>query len=267
MSPYTMVDNAVVLFAIFFTSIAFARSVIVRILYLALTACVKDEMAVTSHYLLFVILPLSSEFLHAQKVFTIYIYANVMCSLTTYLAMLTLTISKLLHNEFRSVKIVYMVGILCIICCNLSYPIAMVFIVQKMYVLINMTENVQMVLASTWIIFSFCIVTIIQMKTVAKYLVHNNLVGVLRPSSKYGPPDLEERLRRRNFNVALLHRQCFHQCAVLDEKHDCNHMPLMFKEKNRLASQSKISLTNIYEAGPSRKKSSVMLDSSQMHFN
>lgn len=84
-SPRTMVDNAVVIFAIFFTTLAFARSVIVRVLYLALTACVKDEMMVDYHYLLFVVLPLSSEFLHAEKLFTIYIYANVMCSMVTYL--------------------------------------------------------------------------------------------------------------------------------------------------------------------------------------
>ncbi|XP_068623429.1 sodium-dependent nutrient amino acid transporter 1-like [Battus philenor] len=285
MSSQTMVDNAVILFSIFFTTLAFARSVIVRVLYLAMTTCIKTDVGINIHYLLFVILPLSSEFLHAQKIFTIYIYVNLMFSLIAYLALLTLTISRLLHNEFRSVKNEYMVGILCFFCCNLSYPLAMsvisknkitgllqgmnlivlylggfkvavvmwiygvgkfstdiqfslgfkptqfwttcwmvhpiltlVFIIHKFYILFNLTEKVQMILASTWILFSFCFVTIFQIKTIAKYIVRNNLVGVLRASPQYGPPEPEDRRKRQAFNVELLQRQCRHRCIVNDLK-------------------------------------------------
>ncbi|XP_013149354.1 PREDICTED: sodium-dependent nutrient amino acid transporter 1-like [Papilio polytes] len=331
MSPNTMIDNAVVIFGIIFTTFALARSIIVRVLYLALTVCVKDNTDITSHYLLFVVLPLSSEFLHAQKVFTIYIFLSMMCSLSAYLAILTLTISKLLHNEFRSVKVVYMVGILCFCCCNLSYPVAMLpkhkligliqginltvlylggfkvavvmwlygiekfstdiqfllgfkptqfwttcwamhpiltffFIVHKLYVLINLTEKVQMILASTWILFSFCFVTIIQIKTIAKFIVRNNLGGVLKPRPKYGPLEPEDRARRRKFDVSTLHQFCGHRCLVNEECYECNHMPLMFK-KIRLESVSETSLTNIFESGITPRKSSIIMDSSQMHLN
>ncbi|CAK1588587.1 unnamed protein product [Parnassius mnemosyne] len=332
MSAHTMVDNAVVIFTIVFTILAFARSLIIRILYLALTRCVIVKKAINTHYLLFALLPLSAEFMQANKIYTIYIYENVISSLVAYLAMLTLTMSKILHSEFRSVKNVYLVGILCFLSCNLSFPIAMlpktklkgillgmnltvlylggfkvavimwlygvdkfstdvqfslgfkptrfwtvcwvlfpiltfIFIIQKIYILVNFTETVQMILASIWIIFSLLLVTIIQGKTIARYIVRNNLVGVFKCSPKYGPPDPEDRLRRRKFDVALLHHQCVHDCIIVDEKLDCNHLPLMFKNKARLESISDTSLTNIFEAGPSTIKTSAVLDITQMHNN
>lgn len=57
--------------------------------------------------------------------------------------------------------------------CGLMWKILQVFIIHKVYVLINTTERVQMILASTWIVFSLCFVTVIQTKTAAKYLVRN----------------------------------------------------------------------------------------------
>jgi hypothetical protein len=84
-SPYTMVDNAVIIFTIVFTLGAFARSYIVKILYLILTTCVTVEISITPHYLLFAVLPLSTEFLYFHKLYVIYIYMNVMLATLAYL--------------------------------------------------------------------------------------------------------------------------------------------------------------------------------------
>ncbi|KPJ09150.1 hypothetical protein RR48_15291 [Papilio machaon] len=219
MSQHTMIDNAVVIFGIIFTTFALARSIIVRVLYQALTLCIRDDNTeITSHYLLFVVLPLSSEFLHVQKVFTIYIFFSVMCSLSAYLALLTLTISKLLHNEFRSVKVVYMVGILCFCCCNLSYPVAML----SKHKLIGLIQGINLtvlylggfkVAVVMWLYGIGNLSTDIQFSLGFKptqfwttcWAMHPiltfNLVGVLKPRPKYGPPEPEDRARRRKFDT------------------------------------------------------------------
>lgn len=74
--------------------------------------------------------------------------------------------------------------ILTSICLNISRLTVFVFlfqffIVHKLYVLINLTEKVQMILASTWILFSFCFVTIIQIKTIAKFIVRNVSINII----------------------------------------------------------------------------------------
>ncbi|XP_037300050.1 sodium-dependent nutrient amino acid transporter 1 isoform X1 [Manduca sexta] len=321
MSPYTMIDNAVVIFAILFTAIAFIRSWIVRILYMVLTNCVEVEISVTPHYLLFAILPLSTEFLYAHKLYIFYIYSNVMVATMAYLAMLTLTMSKLLHNEFRSIKNIYIVGILCFLGFSLSVPIVvsmttigrvkgliyglnvvvlylggfkvaivmwvygvqrfstdihfwlgfkptkfwaicwmllpivlLIFFINRVYSITQMTDLKQILVATVWIVFSVITVAIFHIKTIARYIVRNNLVAAFKSSIKYGPPDPEDRKRRRNYNETVRLRQCKHNCNILDDVMECNHMPIMFKSRSTLSkSSSSLSLTNIYETGTKSK--------------
>lgn len=85
MSHRTMIDNAVIIFMLIFTSVAFLRSWIVRVLYVMLTKCVAVEISFSPHYFFFAILPLSTQFLHAHKLYTFYIYINMVVSTTTYL--------------------------------------------------------------------------------------------------------------------------------------------------------------------------------------
>lgn len=85
MSPFTMIDNAVIIFAIVFVMSAFARSLIVRVLYLVLTNCVDTKVVETPHYLLYAILPLSTEFMNAHKIFIVYIYSYMTTALVACL--------------------------------------------------------------------------------------------------------------------------------------------------------------------------------------
>lgn len=85
MSPYTMVDNAVILFSILFTLCSFARSLMMKTMYLVLTSCVEVEISFTPHFLLFAILPMSSEFFYAHKLYIIYTYVNLMLATNAYL--------------------------------------------------------------------------------------------------------------------------------------------------------------------------------------
>ncbi|CAH2103953.1 unnamed protein product [Euphydryas editha] len=92
-----------------------------------------------------------------------------------------------------------------------------------------------------------------------------NLVGVFKSNFKYGPPDLDDRKRRKYFDEITESRQCRHDCMIIDEKYDCNHMPLIFKSRSNVPS-AESSLTNIYE-GPSGKKTSSVIDVSMLHAN
>ncbi|CAH0402143.1 unnamed protein product [Chilo suppressalis] len=132
MSPYTMIDNAVVIFTVIFTISAFARSVIVKILYTAMTTCVKVNISITPHNLLFAVLPLSTDFFYAHKLYVIYIYLNTLLGAEASLATLTLTMSKLIHSEFRSVKNIYIVGVLCFIGFSFSVPVTSLLSYHKM---------------------------------------------------------------------------------------------------------------------------------------
>lgn len=86
MSPCTLIDNAVVIFAILFTAAAFMRSLIVQTLFLTMSGCVTIETKnFSSHYLLFSLLPMTTEFLVGQKVYIFYIYINMILALAAYL--------------------------------------------------------------------------------------------------------------------------------------------------------------------------------------
>ncbi|XP_063837297.1 sodium- and chloride-dependent glycine transporter 2-like isoform X2 [Ostrinia nubilalis] len=329
MSPYTMVDNAVVIFTLIFTLSAFARSLIIKILHVVLTSCVEIEISITPHYLLFAILPFSTEFFYAHKLYVVYIYVNVMLATMAYLALLTLSMSKLLHSEFRSVKNLYIVGILCFWGFVFSVPITVqstvsksslqgliygikvsvlylggfkVAIVMWMYgvgrfstdihywlgfkptkfwsmcwmflpvvlfsfsinrivILITQKKDIAEILAaSLWIAFSALVVTIIQIKTVVKYLVRNNISKAFTSSSKYGPPDSDDRKQRRTYNETIRLRQCIHNCNVLDDSFDCNHLPLLHKTRSRLSSSSgsNPSIKNIFEAENKKRHSDIV---------
>ncbi|XP_026757743.2 sodium-dependent dopamine transporter-like [Galleria mellonella] len=323
MSPYTMIDNAVILFTIVFTVVSFARSFIVRILYLVLTSCVEVEISITPHYLLFAILPLSTEFLYAHRLYIIYIYANIMIATIAYLSMLTLSMSKLLHAEFRSIKNIYIVGILCFLGFSLSVPITVsmssssrllgliyglnvtvlylggfkvavvmwvygvrrfstdvhfwlgfkptkfwticwmllpivlfVLVLYRLYKLTQMDDLSQSITAAAWIGFSLLIVAIFHVKTIARYLLRNNLAGAFSSKKTYGPPDKEDRKRRQVYSETARLRQCTHNCHILDDVFDCFHIPIVSRSK--IFASSSESLTHIYEAGTSKKLSDAI---------
>ena len=85
MSPFTMVDNAILIFTIIFICTAFMRSLIVQVLYLTVKHCVDVNIVDTLHYLLFAILPLSTEFMEAHKIFVLYIYSYLSAALVACL--------------------------------------------------------------------------------------------------------------------------------------------------------------------------------------
>ncbi|VVC99799.1 unnamed protein product [Leptidea sinapis] len=124
-SPYTMVDTTVLIFGTVSTILALARSLIMRVLYLSLSRCVKISIAVTPHYFLFVLLPLSAEFTDLHNLYTMYVYVYMTVVLTPGLVMMMLTVTKLLHNEIPSVKSIYITGVLCFLGFSLSIPLSM----------------------------------------------------------------------------------------------------------------------------------------------
>lgn len=77
-SAYTMVDTAAVIFVAAFTFLAFMRSWIVKILYLVMTECVSVNRKYGTHELFYAILPLTTDFLYAHKLYVFYIYGNVL---------------------------------------------------------------------------------------------------------------------------------------------------------------------------------------------
>ncbi|KAJ0184118.1 hypothetical protein K1T71_000541 [Dendrolimus kikuchii] len=327
-SPYTMIDNAVVIFSIVLTGVALLRSWIVRILYKVLNSCVLIEFQVTPHYLIFAVLPLSTEFFYAHKLYVFYVFVTLTIGTMVYLCILTITMSKLLHNEFKSVKNIYVVGLLCCVGFILTVPInvsmttskrvrglaaglhiivlylggfkvaivmwiygvqrfstdiqfwlgfkptnfwvlswmilpivLMLFLSRGIYKLAQSNETGFLVAAVSWIIISLLVVHCIQFKTIAKYIFRNNLAGAFSCNSRYGPPDPDDRKRRMNYNETMRLRQCKHDCNVLDEHFDCNHLPLITKNKpldeSSSASTPDMSLTNIFEAGTSTKVKSA----------
>ncbi|XP_045531287.1 sodium-dependent dopamine transporter-like [Pieris brassicae] len=330
MSPFTMIDTTVVIFTVVTTAIAFARSLIVRSLYTALSGCIEIKIAVTPHYLLFVMIPLSVEFMDLHKLYVFYVYLNLTVALVPGLAMLTLTISKLLHNEFRSVKYIYIIGISCFMGFALSLPLTVMpinklnglmmgqklsslylgglkaLIVMWMYGVKKFSADIQFwlgfkptlywrtvwmllpatfclltvnkindlskfndiqqqILAFVWVVFSFLIVAVFQIKTIARYILQSNLLGILRSSTKYGPIDPDDRKRRKCFDETVTSRQCRHNCIMLSEKFECNHLPLIFKRHSKISNRS--SLRHIFDAGATRNRESSVVDISYNNFN
>lgn len=43
-----------------------------------------------------------------------------------------------------------------------------------------------------------------------------NLVGIFKSNFKYGPPEIDDRKRRKYFDEIAESRQCQHNCMVLD---------------------------------------------------
>lgn len=87
LSPYTCVDNAILVFTISYTFVSLLRSLVTRILYLSLRKCVDiniykgENNTEDYHYLIFVLLPLAADQLKASKVFSLYLYSNMMLTL------------------------------------------------------------------------------------------------------------------------------------------------------------------------------------------
>nr|XP_026500282.1 sodium-dependent dopamine transporter-like [Vanessa tameamea] len=331
MSPFTMVDNAVLIFAFVFIVTSFARSLIIRVLYLMLTNCVDVNITESPHYLLFAILPLSTEFMDAHKIFVLYIYSYLTAALVACLAMFTTIIARLLHSEYRAVKNIYIVGLLCFLGFNLSIAVTLlttqkimgimyglntcslylggmkVAIVMWLYGVQRYSTDIhfwlgfkptqfwkciwvmlpiviwtavfnklkdmnalkdasQKIVALLWMFLTLITVVVIQAKVIAKYILQNNIVGVFRSNFKYGPPEIDDRKKRRNFDEITQSRQCRHDCMILDDKYECNHLPLIFRSRSSLPS-AESSLTNIYEDSSKPKKTSSVLDVSVMNMN
>lgn len=90
MSPLTMVDNAVVVFALVFLTLSFLTSYIIKFLYDNTLKCMIDDFASSKfwHYFMYCILPLSAEFANTQKFYMMYIYINFVVGLFSYLVSL-----------------------------------------------------------------------------------------------------------------------------------------------------------------------------------
>nr|XP_013189077.1 unnamed protein product [Amyelois transitella] len=299
-SPYTMVDNAVIIFTVIFTLMGILRSYIMRILYKLMLKCITvDLKQISYHYLLFGILPLAADFLNAHRLYLFVIYGNIMIATIAYLSTTTLAISKLLHREFRRLKNIYIVGILCFVGFATSVPLVLVsstkvqglaygvhmtvlyvggfkvalvmwiygvkrfskdihfwldfkptkfwivcwsimpiiligFLMHRILKLTGMTDFPEMLTAALWFGISIILIDIFQLRTITKYMVANHFVNAFRSSRNYGPPEQEDRERRRNFNETLRLRKCKHSCRVFDDTYDCNHMPLIFQIKERI---------------------------------
>ncbi|XP_026333819.1 sodium-dependent nutrient amino acid transporter 1-like [Hyposmocoma kahamanoa] len=331
LSPYTCVDNAILIFTISYTFVSLLRSLVTRILYLNLRKCVDiniqkgENNTEDYHYLIFVLLPLAADQLKASKVFSLYLYSNMMLTLCGHIAAFTLTMSKMLHSEFKAIKNLYIVGIISFIGCGLSIPVALgvsywggfinglnitmvylgairVAIIMYMYgmkkfctdiqfwlnfkptkywracwmlmpiilivsyvLALKLAElfqeafNIRTIPAYAWFCLTLLVITIIQIKTIVQFIIDNNLSAAFRSSPKYGPPDADERKKRKKYEETVNLRICRHACILLDDKFDCNHMPLMRKDVAE-ADAEDLSITSIFEAGRAGKyrTSSIM---------
>ncbi|KAJ8736989.1 hypothetical protein PYW07_000260 [Mythimna separata] len=125
LSAYTMVDTATVVFVATFTALAFMRSWIVKILFLVMKRCVDidTDTQYGTHVLFYAILPLTTEFLHAHKLYVIYFYGNMMLGTLVYMTNLMYLLAKFVSYEIHSVKQIYIVGIMCVIGFALSIPL------------------------------------------------------------------------------------------------------------------------------------------------
>ncbi|XP_026735549.1 sodium-dependent dopamine transporter-like isoform X2 [Trichoplusia ni] len=124
MSPYTMIDTAAVISVAMFTLLAFLRSWIVKTLVLVMTECIiLQPQDLKTHILFYAILPFSAEFLHAHKLYVFYLYGNMLMGTLIFVTNLVLLLSKFLSYEFRSVKQIYIVGLLCCLGLALSVPL------------------------------------------------------------------------------------------------------------------------------------------------
>ncbi|KAJ8737816.1 hypothetical protein PYW08_000411 [Mythimna loreyi] len=123
MSALTMIDTATVIFVVTFTAMAFMRSWIVKILFLVMKRCVDVDMQYGTHVMFYAILPLTTEFLYAHKLYVIYFYGNMMLGTLVYMTNLMYLLAKFLSYEIRPVKQIYIVGILCVIGFALSVPL------------------------------------------------------------------------------------------------------------------------------------------------
>ncbi|XP_075991403.1 sodium-dependent proline transporter-like [Anticarsia gemmatalis] len=114
MSPFTMIDTTSVIFLISFTILSFLRSWILRILYLSMKRCVVvDESIITTHCLFYSVLPLTTDFMQAQKLYVLFLFGNLTITLMSFETFMVATMSKFLHYEFKNVKQIYIVGMVC----------------------------------------------------------------------------------------------------------------------------------------------------------
>ncbi|CAH0716017.1 unnamed protein product, partial [Brenthis ino] len=287
MSPYTMVDNAILMFTIIFICTAFVRSLIVRVLYLAITNCVKIPMVDSPHYLLFSILPLSSEFMDAHKIFVLYVYSYLSAALVACLAMFTATLSRLLHSEYRSVKNVYIVGLLCFLGFTLTTPLT-VLTSNKMMVMVYGLNTCTLCLGALKVAIVMWIYGVKRFSTDIhfwlgfkptpfwKYIwmalpVFISVLGCKKFIEVINLNDTDGRTASLSWIALTFIIVMIFQAKVVikhvlkNEIYECNHLPLIFRSKTG-APSSESSLANIYVESLTKKHSSV-LDVSMLHMN
>ncbi|CAD0194058.1 unnamed protein product [Chrysodeixis includens] len=146
MSPYTMIDTAAIIFSATFTFFAFIRSWIVNTLFSVLTRCIVVETKhYSTHALLFAMLPFGTEFLHAHKLYIFYLYGNLLIGTLFFVTNLVLVLSKFLSYEFRSVKQVYIVGLLC--CGGLAFSIPLLILISQVHAANTLTHGIDIMMA------------------------------------------------------------------------------------------------------------------------
>ncbi|KAF9799202.1 hypothetical protein SFRURICE_006462 [Spodoptera frugiperda] len=255
LSTYTMIDTASVFFVAVFTFLSFLRSWIVKILYITMTKCVEIEDQYSTHVLVYAILPLTTEFLYAHKLYVFYFYGNVFLSTLTFMTYLIAILAKFLSYEFRSVKQVYIVGLLCCLGLALSLPLLACCTARNVYNLVQMKASITKYMAIAWGAITFAFVATINIKTMAGFLMRNNLAGMFKSHKNYGPPDAEDRKRRLYYSEFTRQRKCRHNCMVIDEWFKCNHQEYIPEttSSNEMSSSSDPSLMNVYEAKPTSR--------------
>ncbi|XP_048004345.1 sodium-dependent nutrient amino acid transporter 1-like [Leguminivora glycinivorella] len=110
-----------------------------------------------------------------------------------------------------------------------------------------------------WFLISAGMTFAFQTRILVIYAMKNNLMGAFRNNKKYGPFDKRDRMRRRQYDVSIDDRQCFHDCLALDEDTECNHMPLMNMAEGLSSVDSQITLMQMYESAPSRAESVITI--------
>ncbi|KAF9421954.1 hypothetical protein HW555_002174 [Spodoptera exigua] len=268
LSTYTMIDTASVFFVAVFTFLSFLRSWIIKILYIIMTKCVKIEDQYGTHVLVYAILPLTTEFLYAHKLYVFYFYGNVFLSTLTFMTYLIAILAKFLSYEFRSIKQVYIVGLLCSLGLALSLPlVAIVTSLNRPYYTLGV-DLVNTYLGGAYVAIVMWLYGLKKFCTDIQFLLGFrptrfwtiswailpaalfNLAGIFKSHKKYGPPEIEDRKRRLHYSEFTRQRKCRHNCMVIDEWFECNHLEYAPENTGsiNLSSSSDSSLMNIYEA-------------------
>ncbi|XP_035439849.1 uncharacterized protein LOC118269047 isoform X3 [Spodoptera frugiperda] len=126
---------------------------------------------------------------------------------------------------------------------------------RNVYNLVQMKASITKYMAIAWGAITFAFVAAINIKTMAGFLMRNNLAGMFKSHKNYGPPETEDRKRRLYYCEFTRQRKCRHNCMVIDEWFKCNHQEYIPEttSSNELSSSSDPSLMNVYEDKPTSR--------------